>query len=83
MRTPKNVSGHFASLWVPNGATLIPTTVTTQRKSYARENEARKRLKLITELKSLTNDQEYPIVARQFDEVTRRWRGVKNHGSDG
>ena len=82
MRPPKNVSGHFASLWVPNGATLIPTTVTTQRKSYARQKEAAKKAQLVAELQQLTGQDSYATVARPFDDVQRRWKGVKNHQPD-
>ena len=83
MRAPKNARGHFASLWLPSGGSLIPTTVTTQRKSFARAKELAKRMQLIGELQDLTGDKKYATVARQFDAVNRRWRGVKTHGPDG
>lgn len=78
----KNARGHFASLWVPFGATLIPTTVTDQRKSYARQKEALKKAHVIEELKALTRSGSYASVARSLDGVVRRWKGVKNHMPD-
>jgi hypothetical protein len=83
MRPQKDVRGHFASLWVPSGATIIPTTVTTQRKSYARQKEAAKKAQVLAELRELTGSQDYATVSTPIDNVQRRWRSVRNHGPDG
>jgi hypothetical protein len=81
MNEPSNARGHFASLWVKGGDIMIPTTITTQRKSKAREREAAKRAELVADLEKITG-QKVRTVARSIDGVTRRWTGVKSNRSD-
>jgi hypothetical protein len=80
-KTVSQCRGHFASLWVPDGTSLIPTTITSQRKSHSKEKESAKKAKLITEMEL----QFGPIseTASKYDGVTRRWAGVKGNGPDG
>jgi hypothetical protein len=77
MKEQRNIRGHFDWLYPRNHPSN--TTMTTRRKSKAREKEAAKKAQLLTELKSLTGT-EHPSYARSIDGVTRRWSGVKNHG---
>jgi hypothetical protein len=76
---PKVTRGHFSSLWTKSGDILVPTTLTTQRKSFARVKEQAKRNQLLAELSELTGEPHlaYP---RAYDGIVRRWTGVKNHG---
>lgn len=81
MNTPKNVRGHFASLWHHSGPILIPTTVTHQFNSRAREKELAKRESLCSDIEALTGK---PVarISRSIDGVNRHWTGVKSHTSD-
>lgn len=81
MSLPRNVRGHFASLWIPGGPILIPTTITSHFKSKAREKEAAKKAQLAAELEVLTGDKT-KLIARSIDGIARRWTGVKVHTSD-
>jgi hypothetical protein len=81
MSLPRNVRGHFASLWVPGGPILIPTTITSHYKSKAREREIARRARLAAELEALTG-QKTKLIARSIDGISRRWTGVKSHTSD-
>jgi hypothetical protein len=75
------MSGHFRSLWARAGDILIPTTITSQYKSKAREREAAKKLALLDDIQELTG---HPVssVARSLDGIQRRWSGVKANNSD-
>jgi hypothetical protein len=79
--TPRNVRGHFRSLWINGGSILIPTTVTDQCKSRVREKELAKRDTVAAEIAAITGK---PVarVARPIDGIVRRWNGVKNHVAD-
>lgn len=79
MNTPKNLSGHFASIYAAGVNT--PTTITSQRKSMVRAAELAKRALLAAEIEVLTGSRP-AMIARSIDGVSRRWTGVKNHGSD-
>jgi hypothetical protein len=76
-----NAAGHYASLWIPSGTSLIPTTITNQKKSHAKEIEAAKRAKILAEMEKLTGG---PVsgYSHKIDGVNRRWTGVKGNGSD-
>lgn len=78
---PANSSGHFRSLWQRAGDVLIPTTVTNQIKSKARERELAKRLLMADEIEKLVGCRP-AMIARSIDGVSRRWTGVKAHSSD-
>lgn len=81
MNILKNVRGHFASLWQKSGDILIPTTITTQRKSKAREKEAARRELMAAEIEKLAGSRP-AMIARSIDGVNRRWHGVKGHGAE-
>jgi hypothetical protein len=81
MNLPKNVRGHFASLWRQSGPILIPTTVTHQYKSRARAKEHAKREELCRDIEALTGKPAARI-SRSIDGVNRRWRGVKGCVAD-
>ena len=81
MNIPKNVRGHFASLWQKSGDILIPTTITSQRKSKAREKEAAKRALVAADIEKLTGSRP-ALVARSIDGVNRRWTGVRGCNAD-
>lgn len=73
--------GHFRSLWARAGDILIPTTITSQRKSKVAAREAAKKQQLLDEIQELVG---HPVssVARSVDAIQRRWSGVKSHKSD-
>lgn len=81
MRSPANNCGHFRSLWARAGDILIPTTITSHRKSKARAKEAAKKQVLLDEIQELVG---HPVsdIARSIDGVQRRWSGVKAHSPD-
>ena len=81
MRKPANMRGHFRSLWARAGDILIPTTITSQRKSRVKERETAKKQKLLDEIQELVG---HPVsdVARSIDGVSRRWTGVKANTPD-
>lgn len=81
MRTPANNCGHFRSLWARSGDILIPTTITSQRKSKVRAREAAKKQALLDEIQELVG---HPVsdIARSLDGVQRRWTGVKVSSPD-
>lgn len=81
MNVPKNVRGHFASLWQKTGEILIPTTITTQRKSKAREKEATRREQMAVEIEHLTGKRP-AMIARSIDGVNRRWTGIRGCNAD-
>lgn len=81
MRIPMNMSGHFRSLWTQNGSSLVPTTVTNQRKSKVRAMENAKRQQLASEIEALCGSRP-AMVARSIDGIERRWRGVKAYGAE-
>jgi hypothetical protein len=81
MNIPKNVRGHFASVWQKNGDSLTATTVTSQRKSKAREKEAARRQAVAAEIENLTGSRP-AMIARSIDGVCRRWTGVKGCNAD-
>jgi len=73
--------GHYASLWVPGGSSVVATTITDQRKSHAREIAARKRVELLADIARITGVQ-YDGVSRKIDGTIRRWTGVKSGPGD-
>lgn len=81
MRIPMNMSGHFRSLWTQNGSSLVPTTVTSQRKSKVRAMENAKRQLLASEIEALCGSRP-AMVARSIDGVARRWTGIKSHAAE-
>lgn len=81
MSTPKNVRGHFASMWISGGDYMVTTTITSEYKSKAREKEQTKRLEIAAELQKLTG-QPTKLIAISIDGVNRRWVGVKANGAD-
>jgi hypothetical protein len=81
MRVPVNMSGHFRSLWTQSGGSLVPTTVTSQRKSRARAKESAKREQMARDIEALCGSRP-EMIARSLDGVERRWKGVKSHGAD-
>lgn len=81
MRTPMNNSGHFRSLWTMAGNVLIPTTVTSQKKSKTRAKEQAKREQLAKEIEAIAGERP-AMIARSIDGVERRWKGVKANGAD-
>ncbi len=80
-KTISQCRGHFASLWVPDGTSVIPTTITSQKKSLAREKEAAKKAALVTEMELTFGP--ISVTSRSYDNVNRRWKGVSSNGSDG
>jgi hypothetical protein len=80
MRDSKKVRGHFKSLWMPGNGSIIPTTVTRQRKSFAKAKEAEKKAKVLKEIEALTGSPASSY-ARSYDGVFRRFNGIKGHGS--
>jgi len=76
MNQIKNARGHFVSLWKQSGDVLIPTTETSQRKSYARQREMAKRDEICVAIEKLTGTKVRRI-SRSIDGVSRRWNGVK------
>lgn len=83
MTAKSNIYGHFKSLWTNSNGMIIPTSMTSQRKSKSRALEIIKKAKLINEIKRLTGDPKYVGISRMFDEVQRRWPGIKNNDADG
>lgn len=81
MHVPRNMRGHFSSLWTMGGPILVPTTVTSQRKSKVRAREMAKRAELCADIEVLTGKPAERI-SRSIDGVSRRWSGVKSHTSD-
>lgn len=78
MNQIKNARGHFSSLWQKSGDVLIPTTETSQKKSYARAREMAKREEICIATELLTGK---PVrrISRSLDGVSRRWTGVKSN----
>lgn len=81
MSIPKNISGHFASMWISGGDYMVTTTITSQYKSKAREREMARRAVIAAELQVLTGEPT-KLIARSLDGTNRRWVGVKMHGAD-
>ena len=81
-RAARSASGHFSSLWVPDGASVIPTTITTERKRYAKAREAAKKARLVAELEILTGGP-VELVSKPYDGIKRHWPGVRGSGHDG
>jgi hypothetical protein len=82
VKSPKNVRGHFRSLWTNGGGILIPTTITTQRKSRVREREMAKRQLVADAIEKLAGTRP-AMIARPIDGVIRRWNGIRGCNSDG
>jgi hypothetical protein len=78
MNPPKNLSGHFSAIFT-EGA-IMATTITSRRKSRAREIEAARRDELCKEIEAITGKPAKRI-ARSIDGVNRRWNGVKGNAS--
>lgn len=81
MSVPKNIRGHFASMWISGGDYMVTTTITSQFKSKAREREMAKRAVVAAELQALTGEPA-KLIARSIDGINRRWLGVKANGAD-
>lgn len=81
MRVPMNMSGHFRSLWTPMGNVMVPTTITTQKKSKARAKESAKREQLAQEMQAAFGTRP-AMIARSIDGISRRWTGVRANGAD-
>lgn len=71
---PLRESGAFSYLPTQDG--LGMTTITTRRKRHTMVNEQAKCAALRTEIESLTGKAYSSMVARQYDKVERRWKGV-------
>ena len=80
-RSSKTAVGHYSALWMPDDRVGIPTTITSQRKSHARELEAAKRNKLIAEMELTSGP--IPRYAKSYDSINRRWLGIKGTAIDG
>lgn len=79
MNPPKNLCGHFASIYA--SGVVTPTTITSQRKSKVREHELAKRAAVAADIEALTGSRP-AMIARSIDGISRRWTGVKSHGAD-
>lgn len=78
---PKDIRGHFSSLWTQTNGMIVPTTMTTRRKSYAKQKEAAKRAELLADIEQLTGKPQSGI-SRKIDGINRRWTGVKSNQAD-
>lgn len=76
-----NARGHFSVVWKRSGSQIVNTTVTSQRKSRARELEAAKKAQLCAEIEAITGDP-VRLISRSIDGVSRRWTGVKSNQAD-
>lgn len=77
----KDARGHFSVVWRRAGSQIVNTTVTSQKKSLAREKEAAKKLLLCEEIQRITGEP-VKLISRSIDGVVRRWSGVKANGPD-
>lgn len=78
MNKPRNLSGHFRSIFTSGVNT--PTTITSQRKSKVKEIEAARRDALCREIEEITGSPA-TRVARSIDGIRRRWNGIKGNGA--